>query len=209
MKNTSPYVAIIDYQMSNLYSVQHACEALGIRSVITSDPSELLRAKAAILPGVGAFSDAMNNLRRFGLIAPIRTFIRSGRKFMGVCLGMQLLFTKSHEFGSHKGFGFLDGDVVKFPSHQMKVPQIGWNTIYKPSKKEWDSTPFKKIKNNTYMYFVHSYYVRPKKKSSILSLTSYEGVEYCSSVLDKNIFTVQFHPEKSGPGGVRLYTYLI
>jgi glutamine amidotransferase len=210
MKKTGDYIAIIDYQVSNLYSVKHACDAIGIESVITSDPEVLLGAKAAILPGVGAFGDAMKNLEKFRLIHPIKNFIASKRKFMGVCLGMQLLFEESSEFGTHKGLQIIKGDVVKFPSvnskkQSVKIPQIGWNTIYPSRERDWKQTPFFGMKKYTYMYFVHSFYVRPKEKKVILSNTTYEGVAYCSAILEKNVFAVQFHPEKSGKAGLEIY----
>jgi len=204
MKQNSPYVAIIDYQMSNLYSVKHACDAIGLSAILTSKPSELMAARAAILPGVGAFGDAMEILKKLGLITPIKTFIGSGRQFMGVCLGMQLLFTESPEFGLHKGLEIIEGDVIKFAG-EIKVPQIGWNTIYRPQHTVWRGTPLSGVRNHSYMYFVHSYYVKPKNRSVILSYTSYGGIAYCSTLEERNVFAVQFHPEKSGDEGIGMY----
>lgn len=211
MKN---YVAIIDYQMSNLYSVKHACDSLRIPAIITSDQSQIMSAKSAILPGVGAFGNAMSNLKRLSLIKPIHAFIHSGRKFMGICLGLQLLFETSSEFGIHNGLGIVSGDVVLFPKQnhskkQVKIPQIGWNTIYTHRPSGWSGTPLSNVQNNDYMYFVHSYIVKPKNKNVVLSLTSYEGIEYCSSLIQNNVFAAQFHPEKSGKSGVELYRYCV
>ena len=204
-----PKIAIIDYQMSNLFSVKHACDAVGLNSEITSDPQVVLHAEGAILPGVGAFGDAMKNLRRLKLIAAIQNFTKSGRKFMGVCLGMQLLFSKSEEFGLHAGLSILPGKVVKFnkDNHNIKVPQIGWNKIYHPKNKKnaWTKTPLSEIKNNDDFYFVHSFFVVPDHAPDILAMTNYEGVEYCSVISYNNIFAVQFHPEKSGLVGLKIY----
>ena len=205
-------IAIIDYQLSNLFSVKHALDSLKAESVITSDPKVLLMAQAAILPGVGAFGDAMANLRKFDLTDAMQEFIKSGKPFMGVCLGLQLLFTTSFEFGRHQGLGVIKGKVKKFPqknNHQqnIKVPQIAWNQISytQDTQANWQASPLKTIKNHQYMYFVHSYYVEPDDKQVICSSTNYSGFKYCSSVIKKNIFAVQFHPEKSGPKGIEIY----
>lgn len=199
-------VAIIDYQLSNLFSVKHAFDYLKVDSEITSDKSVISTSDAAILPGVGAFGDAMNNLKRFDLIDTIKEFIASNKPFMGVCLGMQLLFSESEEFGNHQGLNITKGKVIKFASkdQKIKVPQIGWNQILKLNK-TWDNSPLKNIKNGEFMYFVHSYYVVPEDRSIILSETTYEGIRYCSGLLKSNIFATQFHPEKSGPAGIKIY----
>lgn len=199
-------IAIIDYQLSNLFSVKHTFDYLNIDSEITSDKSILSTSDMAILPGVGAFGDAMNNLKQFGLIESIKKFIASGKPFMGVCLGMQLLFSESEEFGTHQGLNIVKGKVKKFESKkkQIKVPQIGWNQILE-AEKTWDDSPLKNIKDNEFMYFVHSYYVVPENKSMILSETIYEDIKYCSSLLSGNVFATQFHPEKSGTEGIKIY----
>lgn len=205
-------VAIIDYQMSNLFSVQHACEFLGLRPQITSDPAAILKADAAILPGVGAFGDAMANLSKLGLTDAIHEFIKTGKPFMGVCLGLQLLFTESDEFGQHQGLNIVQGQVTKFPPKRsdgslLKVPQIAWNTIHAPAELpgRWSGTPLRSTAEGEYMYFVHSFYVKPDEPKTILTTTSYEGFPYCSAVAKDNVFAAQFHPEKSGPAGIRIY----
>lgn len=199
-------VAIIDYQLSNLFSVKHALEYLNVDCQITSDPKILSSADAAILPGVGAFGDAMNNLKKFNLLDSIHNFIKQGKPFMGVCLGMQLIFSESEEFGFHQGLCIIKGKVIKFKSQKkkIKVPQIGWNQILK-KEKNWLNSPLKNIKNGEFMYFVHSYYVVPQDQNVVLSGTIYEDVSYCSSLLRDNIFATQFHPEKSGPEGIKIY----
>ena len=141
-------VAIIDYGMGNLFSVQRACEHVGLAATITSDKAELLSAQAAILPGVGAFGDAMENLQKRDLVAPLKDFIYSGKPFMGICLGLQLLMSESEEFGRHRGLDILKGNVVKFhpqhsPTRKAKVPQVGWNKIYKSTgaNGQWELSP--------------------------------------------------------------------
>lgn len=202
-------VAIIDYQLGNLFSVRQALHNIGLEVVISTDPEELQSADAAVLPGVGAFADAMKNLERQGMTDGIRNYISSGRPFMGVCLGLQLLFTESEEFGITKGLGLLPGKVKRFSNlgsggEQVKVPQIAWNEIYTGNVK-WDNTPLKSLHPNDHMYFVHSYYVEPTDKECILSLTQYHGKEYTSSVFQENIFACQFHPEKSADKGLSIY----
>lgn len=199
-------VAIIDYQLSNLFSVKHTLDYLDVENQITSDKNIIASSDAAIIPGVGAFGDAMKNLQNLGLLNLIKEFISSKRPFMGVCLGMQLLFSQSEEFGTHKGLNIIPGKVKKFTSKKkiIKVPQIGWNQIFK-SKNSWENSPLKNIKNGEFMYFVHSYFVEPEDKSVILSETTYENIKYCSSLLSNNVFATQFHPEKSGLEGIKIY----
>lgn len=205
-------IVIIDYRLSNLFSVKNACKFVGSSAEITSDRKELMEADAAILPGVGAYADAMDNLDKLELIVPIKEFIGSGRKFMGVCLGLQLLFSKSSEFGNHNGLDIIKGKVVKFSNKsannvKIRVPNIGWNRICKVRQKkdDWKQSPLRSVKNNEYMYFVHSYYVVPEDKEIVLAKTDYEGISYCSAILKDNLFAVQFHPEKSGLEGLKIY----
>ena len=211
-----PYAAIIDYGMGNLFSVKHACEHAGIESVITSQKAELLNADAAILPGVGAFGDAMNNLKKLDLIEPIKDFISSGRIFMGICLGMQLLMSETTEFGIHKGLDIFNGPVIRFPGadsgmRKIKVPQVGWNQIYKFSRSKANSQEDSLqggIEDGDFMYFVHSYHAVPSAQELVLSISYYEGIEYCSSIQYKNIFACQFHPERSAHTGLKIYENL-
>lgn len=206
----SSKVAIIDYQLGNMFSVKQACEYLGYEASITSSSKELAAADYAILPGVGAFGDAMKNMERLDLVEPIRDFIAAGKPFMGVCLGLQLLFTESEEFGNYKGLNLVEGVVRRFPrtdpeGQQLKVPQIEWNQIYQKDDNAWQQTPLKQCTNGDYMYFVHSFYVEPADKNLVLSETVYGGMRYCSSIVKDNIFACQFHPEKSGEHGVDIY----
>ena len=205
----SKKVAIIDYQLGNMFSVKQACLHLGYAASITSDKNELLNADYAILPGVGAFGDAMQNLKSLDLVEPIKDFVASGKPFMGVCLGLQLLFTESEEFGSFKGLNLIEGKVTKFPEfdpakNKVKVPQIEWNQIYS-AQHPWQDSPLRNCKSGDYMYFVHSFYVKPESDQYNLSQTQYAGIKYCSSIKKKNLFACQFHPEKSGVHGIHIY----
>lgn len=199
-------VAIIDYKLSNLFSVAHACDYVGLNAKITSDPIDIKNADALILPGVGAFADAISNLRKFKLIDPLLDHINKRKPFMGVCLGLQLLFEESDEFGIHKGLGVLKGNVKKLPDKSsqkklIRVPHIGWDKVHLKSK----SSYFKDFNDQDFAYFVHSYYVNPKEFDIIAGVTNYEGFEFVSAVQKGNLFAVQFHPEKSGPKGPLLY----
>ena len=201
-------VVIIDYKLGNLFSVKQACDTIGISSKISSNKEDINNADALILPGVGAFIEAMKNLEELSLINSIVDNVTSGKPFFGICLGMQLIFTKSEEFGSGNGLGLLDGVIKRFPNtisgKEVKVPQIAWNKIYNDSH-QWQNTPFQDLKNDEYMYFVHSYYVKPEQPEITLSSTDYEGLEYCSSIQKNNIFATQFHPEKSAEKGISIY----
>lgn len=210
MKKHSDYIAIVDYQLSNMFSVKHVFDYLHVPAIITSNPQEVLAAKAAVLPGVGAFGDAMINLKKLKLDRALIELVGKGKPLLGVCLGLQLLFSESFEFGQHQGLNLIAGKVVKFPPYNSRhqkvlIPQIGWNTIVKPRTRGWSKTPLKGLKNNSFMYFVHSYFVKPKEASVIASLTTYQGIKYCSSIVKNNIFATQFHPEKSGNKGIMIY----
>ena len=202
-------VVIIDYGMGNLFSVKQACEHVGLQATITCDSKQVRNVDAVILPGVGAFGDAITRLNKLDLIKPILDFVRSGKPLMGVCLGMQLLMSESEEFGSYKGLNVFPGRVIKFPvesyhEEMTKVPQVGWNQLYK-QRLSWDESPLAGISEGEYMYFVHSYYCKFENSEVVLSVTRYADIEYCSSILHKNIFACQFHPERSGKEGLKIY----
>lgn len=207
---SSKKIAIIDYELGNLFSVQQAIHSLGYDSEITTKRDKVLNADYVVLPGVGAFGDAMDNLHKFGLSDAIVDFIKSGKPFMGICLGLQLLFTGSEEFGSHKGLNVIDGLVKKFPAEivdgeHLKVPQIAWNTISASTGRTWQNTPLKDCEEGEFMYFVHSYYIEPSSDAVSLASTTYGNINYCSAILQDNIFACQFHPEKSAANGVNIY----
>lgn len=208
-KHKSPLVSIIDYGMGNLFSVKQACIHVGLQAEVSSERAEILNADATILPGVGAFGDAMLNLAKLDLIDAIYKFVKSGKPFMGICLGMQLLFSESEEFGIHKGLDIIAGRVVKFRSakeEKIKVPQVGWNRIERSAYgKTWEGTILDGIQEGSFMYFVHSYYCQPVKSDVVLSSSKYSGIGYCSSIVSDNIFACQFHPEKSSKRGIGIY----
>jgi imidazole glycerol-phosphate synthase subunit HisH len=205
-------VAIIDYRMGNLHSVQAACAKVGLSSEITDDKAMIMDAKAAILPGVGAFGEAMAHLSHSGLDECIYRFIETGKPFVGICLGLQLLFEQSVEFGSYQGLGLIKGSVTKFRFNQdgktrYPVPQVGWNRVMQ-SDKSWKDSFLCDNHSGQFMYFVHSYYVQPEDDTVVLAKAKYGDVEYCSAVKRDNLFATQFHPEKSGPVGMRIYQQL-
>ncbi|OUN00578.1 MAG: imidazole glycerol phosphate synthase, glutamine amidotransferase subunit [Firmicutes bacterium ZCTH02-B6] len=196
-------IAIIDYGMGNLRSVEKALTYVGAEAVITQDPAVLERAAGVILPGVGAFAQAMANLRAAGLIDPIHQALASGKPFLGICLGLQLLFETSEERFDDgpelpRGLGALRGRVRRFPDG-LKVPQIGWNTLRFPK----ETRLFAGIEPGSHVYFVHSYYAEPADSSVTAAVTEY-GIEYCSAVEVDNVMAVQFHPEKSSRVGLQI-----
>jgi glutamine amidotransferase len=198
-------IAIIDYGMGNLRSVQKAFEKVGFDAVVTSEPRSVLEADRIVLPGVGAFRDCIKNLEEGGFVEPILRVIRDGRPFLGICLGLQLLFSESEEFGIHKGLNVIPGRVVRFPEgmtqgeEELKVPHMGWNQV--SIKKR--PAAFSGIPDGTNFYFVHSYYVQPEDPAVIATTTDY-GMEFCSSVWKDNIVATQFHPEKSQERGLSI-----
>jgi glutamine amidotransferase len=193
-------IAIIDYQMGNLRSVQKAFEKVGHAAEITADPQSLERAERVVLPGVGAFADAIAELRRRDLIEPIKAAIASGKPFLGICLGMQLLLDVSYEDGEHRGLGVVAGEVRRFDSpHEYKVPHMGWNDV----RFRRPAPIFRGIDDGAHLYFVHSYYVVPKDKSVIAGEASYPE-PFCAVIQRDNLFATQFHPEKSQAAGLRL-----
>jgi glutamine amidotransferase len=193
-------IAIIDYEMGNLRSVQKGFERVGHAATITADPAELAAAERIVLPGVGAFRDAIAALRERRLVDPIRDAIASGKPFLGICLGMQLLFERSYEDGEHKGLGIIPGEVRRFSlPPEFKVPHMGWNQV------QFRRRPplFEGVDDAAHFYFVHSYYVAPSDAAWIATETDY-ATPFCSSVWRDNLCAVQFHPEKSQAAGLRL-----
>ena len=190
---------VIDYGMGNLKSVSKALEFVGFREVVVSgNRKDVESADVLILPGVGAFGDAMRNLKDLELINAIRNHIDKGKPFLGICLGLQLLFEKSYEYGEHEGLGILKGEVKLLPP-RVRIPHIGWNQLW--FKKKGEIT--EGLKDGDYFYFVHSYRVVPKDDSVVLSTTDYEEY-FVSSVWVDNLLAVQFHPEKSQKKGLKL-----
>ena len=193
-------IVIIDYGMGNLRNVERGFERIGIEVKVTRNKKEIERASAIVLPGVGAFKDCMINLEKYGLIEPLIRAIRKGKPYLGICLGLQILFSESEEFGSHKGLDLIRGRVVKFkPDPEHKVPHMGWNTV----EIERESPILQGIVSGDFFYFVHSYYVLPEETEWISSFTNY-GKRFVSSIWRENIFATQFHPEKSQQKGLRI-----
>ena len=203
-------ITIVDYQMGNLRSVQKGIERAGGIAQISSNPGEIASAEKLILPGVGAFGDAMAEINKRDLAAPIRDFIDSGRPFLGICLGLQLLFQRGFEHGEHEGLGVLEGDVVKFDTLQsdgkpLKVPHMGWNTVTRRSDPPLasDIPLLAGIADSSHFYFVHSYYVRPTDRS-VVALECEYGETFCAMVWRQNLYATQFHPEKSQSDGLKI-----
>jgi glutamine amidotransferase len=201
-------IAIVDYGMGNLRSVHKGFERVGFQATVTQDPMKIKGALGLVLPGVGAFRMAMENLRSLRLVDPILTFIESGRPFLGICLGLQLLFRESEEFGYQEGLGVFRGRVVRFPFGDstarstrsgLKVPHMGWNAVQ--LKKRLPALDG--IENGAHFYFVHSYYPIPEEPEIVATTTDYGG-EFTSSVGRGNLFACQFHPEKSQTLGLRI-----
>lgn len=193
-------IRIVDYGMGNLRSVQKAFEKIGSSAEITEDPRAIASADKLVLPGVGAFADAMRGLRERGVVDSIRDFIRSGRPFLGICLGLQLLFDRSFEDGEFEGLGVLRGEVVRFSDRPgLKVPHMGWNQLdFRRA-----APILKDVEPGSFVYFVHSYYVVPTHESVISAETNYPD-PFTSIVWSDNVFATQFHPEKSQQVGLRL-----
>jgi glutamine amidotransferase len=193
-------IAIIDYEMGNLRSVQKGFERVGHAATITSDPAVLAGAEKIVLPGVGAFRDAIAALRERKLVEPVRAAIEAGKPFLGICLGLQLLFDKSYEDGEYEGLGIVPGEVVRFKvPAEYKVPHMGWNQLHYRRR----PPVFTGVEEGAHFYFVHSYYVVPKDASVIATETEYPGA-FCSSIWRDRLFAVQFHPEKSQAAGLRV-----
>ena len=193
-------IAIIDYDAGNIKSVEKAILALGEDVVVTSDADTILAADGVILPGVGAFGDAMGKLRDFGLIEVIKQVVALRKPFLGICLGLQLMFESSEESPGVEGLGILEGKIVRIPEGEgIKVPHIGWNSLAFPK----ESRLFEGVEEGAYVYFVHSYYLQAGDPAIVAATTEY-GVEIHAAVEKEHIFACQFHPEKSSDIGLKL-----
>lgn len=202
-KNNS--ILIIDYGLGNLNSVIRALYAAGGKPYISQKPQDLLNAPKAILPGVGAFAAGMEGLKKRNLVEPILEYVRTGRELLGLCLGMQLLFKNSEEFGNHQGLGLIDGTVKLLkPANKdiFKIPHVGWNSLTKSNGKNWADTILEDVAQGDMVYFVHSY-ASPVNKDT-LAQTEYGEVVFCSVVAKDNVIGTQFHPEKSGEVGQKI-----
>ncbi|MCH5269502.1 MAG: imidazole glycerol phosphate synthase subunit HisH [Lachnospiraceae bacterium] len=192
-------IAIIDYDAGNIKSVEKALQFLGEEVVVTRNPKEILGAEKVILPGVGAFGDAMRKLEQYELVPVIKQAVEEKIPFLGICLGLQLLFESSEESPGVEGLGILKGSIRRIPEEGLKVPHIGWNSLHFPNK----SGLFSGIAEGTYVYFVHSYYLAAEEKEIVSATTEY-GVTIHAAVEKENIFACQFHPEKSSDIGLQI-----
>ncbi|GHU82139.1 imidazole glycerol phosphate synthase subunit HisH [Clostridia bacterium] len=194
-------IAVIDYGAGNLQSVVKALHFIGCNTIITNKKDEILNADRAILPGVGSFGDAMSNINKYNLQQTLSDFINTGKPFLGICLGLQLLFPSSEESPNAAGLGFLDGSITKIPNDNgnLKIPHMGWNSLNILNS----SGIFNGIAGSPYVYFVHSYYLKAKDKNIVAAQTEY-GVTIDAAVQYKNVIATQFHPEKSGEVGLKM-----
>ena len=200
-------ITIIDYEMGNLRSVEKAFETLGHAVRVSGNPADLLATDKIVLPGVGAFRDCINNLRAGGFVEPLLQHVAAGKPLLGICVGMQMLFDESEEFGRHQGLGLVPGRVVRFPAgmeqagERLKVPHMGWNNLHirRPAP------IFKEIADGSFVYFVHSYYCMADNPADVAATCSYGDVEFCAAVWRDNLMATQFHPEKSQAIGLRIF----
>lgn len=193
-------IAMIDYDAGNIKSVEKALQKLGADVVITKDPQLILNADKVILPGVGSFGDAMNNLKKYGLDEVIHQVVENGTPFLGICLGLQLLFERSDESPEAVGLGILKGEILRIPDAEgLKIPHMGWNSLHL----QHDGRLFKGLRENDYVYFVHSYYLKAEDESIVKATTNY-SVDIHASVEKDNVFACQFHPEKSSDVGLQI-----
>lgn len=198
-------IAVIDYDAGNIKSVEKALQFLGAEVVVTRDPEVLLNADKVILPGVGAFGDAMSRLNEYGLVSIINQIVEKGTPFLGICLGLQLLFDSSEEAPGVKGLGILPGKIVRFSDeYGLKIPQIGWNALDFPR----ECSLFEGIDNGSFVYFVHSYYLKAEDENDVVATTEY-GNHVHAAVARGNIFACQFHPEKSSSVGLKILSNFI
>ena len=199
MLRQGEYVAVVDYGMGNLRSVEKGCLKVGLTPRVTSSPEEVKRAKAIVLPGVGAFRDCIHELTRLKLLDTIIKSIQDGKPYLGICLGLQILFTESEEFGHYEGMNIFPGRVIRFSNPTLKVPHMGWNSL----NFQKNSPLFEGIDNRSFFYFVHSYYVIPDDTSIVSGTTDY-GLNFTSMIWKDNVFACQFHPEKSQTVGLKI-----
>jgi len=201
------FIAVVDYGRGNLRSVAKALEAVGLRVQVTQSTRVIEDATALVVPGQGAFDDCMTTLRNLGLLSAIQRSIEAGKPYLGICIGLQILYTESEEHGRHEGLGFIPGRVVRFPDafsdeegKRLKIPHMGWNQV---AQVPLDIPLWKDIPDNSFFYFVHSYYGIPENKDHAAGWTDY-GIPFASAVHRDNLFAVQFHPEKSQKAGLTL-----
>ena len=193
-------VFIADYGAGNLRSVQKAFDYLGVKAIVSSDPGKLAGYRKVVLPGVGAFGQAIESLNASGFTEAVLEHVDKGGQLLGICLGMQLLLTDSEEMGAYRGMNLVPGRVLQFKSETDKIPQIGWNSVYLQK----ESILFRVIPDHSFFYFVHSYYCEPEGQDAVAATTWFAGKNFCSAIEKNGIFAVQFHPEKSSDAGLQV-----
>ena len=211
---TASETIVVDYGAGNLFSICRAVEKCGGRSRLVTDPGEIVNADRAILPGVGAFGDNMAELKRMGMADALIEFAKGGRPLLGICLGMQMLFDASEEFGEHSGLGLIRGRVTRIACTQtdgtpQKVPHIGWNELVEPMPGRWQGTVLEKTPPGTTAYFVHSYCAQTVDENDVLATCLYGGRRLVAAIQKENVCGCQFHPERSGPRGLEIISRLI
>jgi glutamine amidotransferase len=191
-------ITVVDYGLGNIKSVSRALAKIGAAVRVSADPADINNSNGVVVPGVGAFATAMENIEDLGLTECLSGYLQSGKPYLGICLGMQMLFNESYEYGITKGFGVIGGSVKKFPAG-VKIPHMGWNQVKYP-----DGSPmFNEIKQKSFFYFDHSFYIDPEKAEVVAGFTDY-GIEFASAVIQGNVWGVQYHPEKSSNIGLQL-----
>ena len=200
---SNPKICIVDYGVGNLFSVIKAFKQFNVNIVVSEEVNDIIKSDALILPGVGSFGSGMDGLRIRGLESSIKRFVQSGKSVLGICLGAQILFSRGHEFDIFAGLNIIEGEVVKFPNlnPRVKIPHIGWNQIY-PSTDGWPGTILSDLTNKSYVYFAHSFVMKPKNNKNVLALCNYSNYEFCAAIKKENVTGCQFHPEKSGKIGL-------
>ena len=203
-------VVVVDYGLGNLFSVQRALEHCGASNVcITSSPADIISADRLILPGVGAFKDGILGLNNLGLVESIKSYVLKKQPLLGICLGMQMLATRSHEFGETQGLCLIDGDVIPIPSktldgERLKIPHIGWVPLHPGQNSSWSGTVLQDLPLGGSVYLVHSFHMKPTNSNAILATATYGGHEITAAIQRENVIGCQFHPEKSGENGLQL-----
>jgi len=208
MKN-SPRIAVLDYGIGNVRSMLNALGNVGCTAILTRNPADIINSDGLILPGVGAFKSGMDNLIKFHLDEVIHDFVATGKVFIGICLGMQMMFDESEEFGITKGLSLIKGQVRKLKEDpEARLPNISWNKLTEPTPNRWKNTLLENSVTNDNFYFIHSFVGVPADHSDILALSGYGNNEFCAAVQKKNMYGFQFHPEKSGNDGLTIFKNL-
>lgn len=206
---SSAKVTLVDYGIGNIFSVRRALESSGAEVLLTGRPEDIAAAQRLVLPGVGAFADCMAGLRERGLVAPLLDYAATGRPLLGICVGMQMLASISEEFGEHEGLGLVPGRVSPVPAtaidgEPQKIPHTGWTAVHRPAGVSWDGSPLAETREGEAVYVVHSFAVIPDDSAHRLADCEYGGRRICAAVRRERIFGCQFHPEKSGPTGLKM-----